>query len=103
MDSVNLIFTNSNNFRDTLNLLCLITDGVEDTVHFLVLFRACDTHRRDLLDSVNAILRPHGLSNPPNKELLQILLYGHKKLPFHSDTKILEATLKYSQATEWFQ
>ena len=91
------------NFRDTLNPLCLINDGVEDTEHFLLLCHAYDIHRRDRLGSVNAILHPQGLSNTPNKELLQILLYGHKKLPFHSNTNILQATLKYIQATERFQ
>ena len=91
------------NFRDTVNPLCLISDGIEDTEHFLLLCRAYDIHRRDLLDSVNAILRPHGLSNLSNKELLQILLHGHEKLPFNSNTNILEATLKYIQASERFQ
>ena len=89
----------NHNFRDT----CLISDGIEDTEHFLLLCRAYDIHRRDLLDSVNAILRPHGLSNPSNKELSQILLYGHEKLTFNSNTNILEATLKCIQASERFQ
>ena len=91
------------NFMDTLNQLCLINDGIEDTEHFLPLCRAYEIHRRDLLDRVNAILRPHGLSNPLNNELLQILLYGHERLPFHSNKNILEATLKHIQATERFQ
>ena len=59
----------------------------------MLLCRAYDMYRRDLIDSVNAILRPHGLSNPPCNELLQILLYGRKKLPFESNTNILDATL----------
>ena len=87
-------------FRDTLNPLCLVNDGVEDTEHFLLLFRAYDIHRRDLFDSVNTILRPHGLPNPPCNELLQILLYGHEKLPFESNTNILDATSKYIHASE---
>ena len=91
------------NFRDTFNPLCLINDGIEDTEHFLLLCSAYDIHRRDLLDSVNTILRPHGLSNPPNKELLQILLYGHEKLPFDSNTNILDARIKFIQASERFQ
>ena len=69
-------------FKDTLNPLCLINDGIEDMEHLLLLCYAYDIHRHDLLDSVNAMLRPHGLSNYPNKELLQILLHGHEKLPF---------------------
>ena len=52
------------NFRDTFNRLCLINDGIEDTEHFLLLCSAHDIHRRDFLDSVNTILRPHGLFNP---------------------------------------
>ena len=91
------------NFRDTLNPLCLINDCIEDTEHFLLLCRAYYIHRRDLLDRANAILRPHGLSNPQNNELLQILLYGHKRLLSHSNINILEATLNYIQATERFQ
>ena len=90
------------NFRVTLNPLCLINYGIEDTEHFLLLCRADDIHRRDLLDS-DVILRPHGLSNPSNKELLQILLYGHEKLPFNSNKNILEATSKYIQASERFE
>ena len=91
------------NFRDTSNPLCLINDGIEDTEHFLLLCSAYDIHRHDLLDSVNTIVRPHGLSNTPNKELLQILLYGHETLPSDSNTNILDATFKYSQASERFQ
>ena len=88
---------------DNLNPLCLINDGVEDMEHFLLLCRAYDIHRCDLLESVNAILRLHGLSNPQNKELLQILIYDHEKLPFHLHTNIFEAALKYIKATGQFQ
>ena len=61
--------------------------------HFFLLFHAYDTDRRDLL-SVDALLRPHGLENLPNKDLLKIVLYGHEKLSFDFKTKVLEATLK---------
>ena len=80
-----------------------VNNGIEDTEHLLLLFRAYDVHIRDLLDSVNTILRPHGLSNPPTKELLQILLYGHEQLLFDSNTNNLDATFKYIQASERFQ
>ena len=92
------------NFHKSTNSnLCLINDGIEDKEHFLLICRANDIHRRDLLDRVDAIFRPNGLSNPPNNELLQILLYGQEKLPFDSNTNILEAILKYIQASERFQ
>ena len=57
----------------------------------------------DLLNSVNAILRPYGLTNLTNENLLQILLYGHEKLSFGINKKILEATLKCIQASERLQ
>ena len=92
------------NFSETsVNPLCPINDGVEDTEHFLLLCHAYDEERRDLLSSVNAILRHHGLTNLTNENLFQILLYGHEKLSYDLNTKILEATLKYIQASERFQ
>ena len=91
------------NFSDTLNPLCPINDGVEDTEHFLLLCHAYDEETLDLLSSVNAILRHHELINLTNENLLQILLYGHEKLSYDLNTKILEATLKYIQASERFQ
>ena len=54
------------NYRDALNPLCLVNDRIEDKEHFLLLCLAYDIHRRDLLESVNAILRSHGLSNLPS-------------------------------------
>ena len=91
------------NFRDNSNPLCLVNDGVEDKEHFLLLCCAYNIHRCNLLDSVNTILSPPGLSNPPSNELLQIVLYGHEKLPFDSNTNILDARLKYIQASGRFQ
>ena len=81
------------NFSDTLSPLCPINDGIEDTEHFLLLYHAHDDDRRDLLNSVNAILRPHRSTNFTNENLLQTLLYVHEKLSFVLNRKILEATL----------
>ena len=82
------------NFSDTLNPLCPIDDGVEDTEHFLLLCHAYDEERLDLLNSVNAILHHHGLINFTNENLLQILLYGHEKLSYDLNTKILEIKIQ---------
>ena len=46
----------------------------------MLLCHAYDEDRRDLLNSVNAILQLHGLTNLSNRNLLQIILYGHEKL-----------------------
>ena len=39
-----------------------------------------DTDRRNLLKSVDALLRPHGLVNLSNENVLEIILYGHDLL-----------------------
>ncbi len=90
------------NFNDTFSPMCPINDGIEDTEHFLLLCHAYDEARRDLLNSVNAILQTHGLTNVTNKNLLQIILYGHEKLSLVENTEILEATLNYIQSSERF-
>ena len=82
--------------------MCPINDGIEDTEHFLLLCHAYDEARRDLLNSVNAILQTYGLTNLTNKNLLQIILYGHEKLSLVENTEILEATLNYIQSSERF-
>ena len=72
------------NFRklnDTLNPLCPINDGVEDTKHFFLLYHTYDEDRRDVLKSVDAILRPNGLTNLSNENLLQVLLHDHESYP----------------------
>ena len=83
--------------------MCSINDGVEDTEHFLLLCRNYAMQRRDLLDAINTILQPEGLSHLSNEVLLKIVLYGDERLTLISNTKILEATLKYIYATERFE
>ena len=97
------VYKIKHNFLETLYPLCPINDGIEDTEHFLLLCQEYDDIRRDLLSSVDAILRPHELANPSNKTLLQIILYGHEELSSESNSKILEATLKYIRISERFQ
>ena len=91
------------NFRDTLNPMCPINDGIEDTEHFLLLCHAYALIRCDLLDSVNAILQTNGLSNLSLQEMTKVLLYGHERLPADANKKILLATLEYIHASERFQ
>ena len=91
------------NFRDTLNPMCPISDGIEDAEHFLLLCHAYDSIRCDLLDSVNAILQPNGLSNLSLQEMLKVLLYGHERLSTDANKKILLLTLEYIHVSERFQ
>ena len=55
--------------------------------------------RRDLLNSVNAMLLPHSLISLSNEALLQVILYGHEQLSFDSNATILQATLEYIHAS----
>ena len=89
-------------FKDTVNPMCSINDGFEDTEHFLLLCHSYDAQRQDLLDTINPILEPQDLSNLSNKAVLKILLYGDERLPLKSNTMVLEATIKYIYATERF-
>ena len=74
-----------------------------DTEHFFLLCRNYAMQRRDLLDAIYTILQPQGLSHLSNEVLLKIVLYGDERLPLISNTKILEATLKYIYETESFE
>ena len=91
------------NFEDTLNPLCPSNDGVEDTEHYMLFCHTYDVQRCCLLGRVNAILLSHGLANPSNNELVDIILYGHKHLSLTSNASILTATLEYIKATKRFE
>ena len=58
--------------------------------------------RQYLLDAINSILEPQGLSNLSNEVLLKVLLYGDERLPPKSNTMVLVATIKFIYATERF-
>ena len=90
------------NFRDTVNPLCPASDGVEDTEHFLLLCHLYNGPRSDLLNSVNAILLPHGFSSLSNEALLKFILYGDERLTIDTNKKLLQATLKFIHASERF-
>ena len=77
-------------------------DGVEDTEHLMLLCHSYNGPRSDLLNSVNAILLPHGFSSLSNEVLLKFILYGDERLTIDINKKLLEATLKFIHATERF-
>ena len=60
------------------------------------------TIRRDLPTRVNDIMYQYGFSNLSNEELLQIILYGHGKLPYDSNAKILSMTIQYIHDSKRF-
>ena len=50
------------NFKDTINPMCPINDGVEDTEHFLLLCSSFTEYRRSLLAGANDVLQTYGFS-----------------------------------------
>ena len=90
------------NFKDTINPMCPINDGIEDTEHFLLLCNSFREHRRSLLADVNDVLEAYGFSEVPDNNILQLLLYGNKNLPLEANKLILNATMKYIFETERF-
>ena len=69
---------------------------------FLLLCHSYNGPRSDLLDSVNAILLPHGFSPLSNETLLKFILYGNERLTFDTNKKLLQATLQFIHASERF-
>ena len=77
------------NFKDTLNPLCLINDGVEDTEHYLLLCRRFDEQRKDLLDTVSILLQPLGFQNLSSRAGLQCI----SMLPALSSRKVVASVV----------
>ena len=94
----------NHNFRDTVDSMCLIIDGIEDTEHFLLQCHAYEDQRRDLLGTVNEVFQLHNISNLPNQTFVQIMLYvyGDKSFTHDQNRQILESTLKFIHSSERF-
>ena len=73
------------NFHDTLNPMCPINDGVEDTEHFLLHCHSYHLQRNSLLSHVQATLLSCGLSNLSNEDLVSIILYGDEQRRHHGE------------------
>ena len=90
------------NFKDKLNSICPINDGVEDTEHFLLHCHSYHLQRNSLLSRVQAILLSCGLLNLSNEELVLIILYADERLPFESNRAIIRATLEFIESSKRF-
>ena len=55
------------------------------------------------LNCVNTILLPHSMGNLSHDKLVHIRLYGHERLSFELNAKILSATLEYIHVSKRFQ
>ena len=90
------------NFNDTLNPVCPINDGVEDTEHFLLHCHSYHLQRNSLLSQVQANLLSCGLLNLSNEDLVSIILYGDERLPLESNKAIIKATLEFIESSKRF-
>ena len=84
------------NFRDTINPMCLTSDGIKDTEHFLLLCPSFDVQRQDLLAGIVELLRPFvPITDFSNDALTQLLLYGNQELSYDLNKNILKLTLRF--------
>ena len=91
-------------FRDTINPMCPVNDGIEDTEHFLLLCDSFKEHRYNLFTDVKAGLQDSGHSFWHswvwNNSFLQLLLYGDESLSYEVNRSILTLTITYILKTE---
>ena len=88
------------NFNTTINPLCPINDGVEDTEHFMLHFHSYQLQRNSLHSRVQSVLFSCDLSSPSTVELVSILLYGDERLNFESNKIIIKATLDFIESSK---
>ena len=90
------------NFKDTINPMCPVNDGREDTEHLLLLCNSFQEQRHALLAGVNDVLAAYEYSVSSNSDMLELLLYGSKHLSLEANNLILKLTIKYIFETECF-
>ena len=83
-------------FIDTLDDNCSCSTGREDNSHFFLKCPYFNHHREKMFSTVNPILsRLYNLSEIDRLKLINILLYGDKKLNEHENRKILRACIQF--------
>ena len=89
-------------FKDIINPMCPVNDGVEDTEHILLLFNSFREQICSLLAGVNDVLEACGHFESADINMLQLFLYGNKYLPLEANKLIFNVTMKYISETERF-
>ena len=93
---------NQQEFDNTIDPMCPVNDGTEDTEHYLLLCNSFREQRCSLLAGFNDVLKACGHSESADINMLQLLLYGNKHLPLEANKLILNSTIKYISETERF-
>ena len=91
-----------NNFNDTPNPTCPAEDGVESTIHFLLLCKSYNSIRTALIRNVTEILKVN-MNNYPNKKKIEILLYGSATLSDEENRKILKESIQFIIKSKRFE
>ena len=80
-----------------------LSDGIEDTEHFLLLYPSIDAQLRDLFAGIVELIRPfRQITGLSNGSLTQLLLYGDQDLSDEPNRNILEVTLRFIHETGRF-
>ena len=64
----------NDNFLDTVNPMCPLNGGIEDTEHFLLKCHAHNDQRSDLLGSINEILQLHNTPSLQNHTFVHVII-----------------------------
>ena len=92
------------NSLDTTDPMCLSNDGIESTIHFMLLCQEYTIHRTVLLGKVTPICASYGVdcSGLNDQELLALILYGNNAFNETSNKSILLVTIFYINSTNRF-
>ena len=93
--------TGACNFLDTTDPMCLSENGIETTIHFMLLCQEYAIHRTVLFGKVAPICASYGVyCNMLNdEELLALILYDNDAFNTISNESILSATIFYINST----
>ena len=90
------------NFKDTINPMCPVNDGIEDMENYLLLCNCFKAQRQNLLAGVNSVLAAYKYSENSYINMLDLLLYGRKYLSFEANNQVLRLIINYIFELECF-
>ena len=87
----------SHHFLDTPNDICSCLIGAETIKHFILKCNFYNNYRRDLFQIVDHVLLTNNINicHENEEQIIDLLLYGHKDLPIHSNQTLLNATINF--------
>ena len=89
----------AHNFLDTPVDTCECRLDAETSQHFLLHCPIFIEQRRNLFQTINPILLANNMRFLEDKNLMQLLLYGHEKFKLSSNQIVLKATINFIRNT----